>query len=394
MCDAISSALLDSRIPGASRRNILKALGLAAGGLAATAPSAGAAGTVIDLRERGGRRRSQLKVVLLGTAGGPTLFSADRSGICTAIVYRKHVYLVDLGLGAFTRLRESSIAGPPGAPNALNNVRGIFFTHMHSDHMADWPATYATGPVNSIGRQYPPIEVFGPGDRGTLPRVFPAGRPAPSVVSPDDPTPGIARMADHLDRAWAADFNDRMRDSAFQGPRGLFHFNEIDHRRVWEIDPEGRPPRLTSALEVWTDGEVRVTATLVDHHPTAPAYAYRFDTPDGSVTVSGDTAVSENLIDLAHRTDVLVHEVIDPEFVDRLVQPMPPEVGGPLREHLLASHTTIGQVGRDVAEVAQAENLVLSHLSPANNPASRWRLAQRGYRGRLTIGQDLMEISV
>ena len=62
---------------------------------------------------------------------------------------------------------------------------------------------------------------------------------------------------------------------------------------------------------MWSDGEVQVTATLVDHHPTAPAFAYRIDTPDGSVTVSGDTTVSQNLIDLAKDTDYLVHEVID-----------------------------------------------------------------------------------
>ena len=37
---------------------------------------------------------------------------------------------------------------------------------------------------------------------------------------------------------------------------------------------------------------MKITATLVDHHPTAPAFAYRFDTPDGSIVVSGDTTVN------------------------------------------------------------------------------------------------------
>ncbi|MWA16159.1 hypothetical protein [Streptomyces sp. BA2] len=44
-----------------------------------------------------------------------------------------------------------------------------------------------------------------------------------------------------------------------------------------------------------------MTATLVDHHPAAPAFAYRFDTPNGSVVFSGDTGVSDNLIDLVIR---------------------------------------------------------------------------------------------
>ncbi len=60
---------------------------------------------------------------------------------------------------------------------------------------------------------------------------------------------------------------------------------------------------------------MKITATLVDHHPKAPAFAYRFDTPDGSIVVSGDTTVNPNLIDLAHNADYLVHEVIDPGLI-------------------------------------------------------------------------------
>ncbi len=110
--------------------------------------------------------------------------------------------------------------------------------------------------------------------------------------------------------------------------------------------------------------------------------------------VSGDTTVTPNLIDLAHGTDYLVHEVIDKRYVDRTVSQLPPEQANALREHLLASHTTIEQVGRDVAEAACARNLVLTHLVPADNEVGRWRLAQKGYSGRLIVGADLMSLAV
>ncbi len=139
---------------------------------------------------------------------------------------------------------------------------------------------------------------------------------------------------------------------------------------------------------------MKITATLVDHHPTAPAFAYRFDTPDGSIVVSGDTTVNPNLIDLAHNADYLVHEVIDPQFVDQLIATLPPEQQAPTREHLLGSHTTIEQVGRDVAQVDGVKNLVLSHQVPGNNSNSRWRLAQKGYTGNLIIGNDLAQFGV
>ena len=61
---------------------------------------------------------------------------------------------------------------------------------------------------------------------------------------------------------------------------------------------------------MFEDDRVRVSATLVAHAPVWPAFAFRFDTDDGSIVFSGDTARSENLIKLAKGADILVHEVI------------------------------------------------------------------------------------
>lgn len=65
---------------------------------------------------------------------------------------------------------------------------------------------------------------------------------------------------------------------------------------------------------VFEDDRVRVTATLVPHGPVYPSLAYRFDTEDGAVTFSGDTAKSANVVRLARGSDILVHEVIDVDF--------------------------------------------------------------------------------
>ncbi len=335
---------------------------------------------------------------MLGTAGGPVILPAEpraggqRYGVSTAVVYEDRVYVVDLGNGAHLRLVEAGLGGER-LNTGFANVRGVFFTHLHSDHVSEWPGMYATGSMN-VGSYEGRIEVFGPGDRGSLPRVYPPGRPAPPVINPDDPTPGITGMTGYLRQAFAADLNDRRRDSNFNDPGSLFRVHDIDISPYWTVDPEGVPPRLDHPIPVWTDGDVRVTATLVDHHPTAPSFAYRFDTPDGSIVVSGDTTVSENLIDLASDADYLVHEVIDPLFVDQLVATLPPEKAEPVKAHLLESHTTIEQVGRDVAEPAGAKNLVLSHLVPSNNDRRRWRQAQAGYSGKLIIGEDLMQLGV
>ncbi|MET3720919.1 MULTISPECIES: hypothetical protein [unclassified Arthrobacter] len=43
----------------------------------------------------------------------------------------------------------------------------------------------------------------------------------------------------------------------------------------------------------------------------------------GSVVVSGDTGVSENLIDWVRGCDCVVHEVIDPQFAEDLAATPP-----------------------------------------------------------------------
>lgn len=343
----------------------------------------------------GGGGNTRTSLVLLGTAGGPTVLTDERFGVATAVTYEDRVYLVDLGHGSHMNLIRAGLGGEGFGGTSMARIRGIFFTHLHSDHIVEWPAVYATAGMNSVGRTIDgPIEVFGPGDRGSLVRVFPPNRAEPPVFNPDDPTPGISGMTSYLRQAFAADFNDRARDSNFESPDATFNVQDLDISSLWTVDPEGVPPRLTAPIEVWEDGDVKITATLVDHRPTAPAFAYRFDTPDGSVVISGDTGVSANLIELAQGCDYLVHEVIDPQFAEDLAAVLPPEIAPAVKEHLLISHTTIEQVGRDVAEPAGAKNLVLSHLVPGNNPDSRWEEARKGYSGNLIVGKDLMRFGM
>jgi ribonuclease BN (tRNA processing enzyme) len=390
MCQVISDAI--NANPGPRRRQLLKMMGAGVVGAVGAGILESAAPDLAEAARPRHRSHARTRLVLLGTSGGPTYFGHGRFGISSAVVYKKRVYLVDLGLGAFQRLARAGLGGHAGLNTSLTHVRGLFFTHLHSDHTVDWPALYATGTANNVGRTGGPIQVFGPGRRDTPTALFPPNRPAPAVVNPSDPYPGISAMTTNLRAVFAQDFNDRIRSSGFVDSDKLFETHDIDLGGIWSVGPDGIPPRLTSPIHVWTDGDVRITATLVDHRPTAPAFAYRFETPDGSIVFSGDTCVSENLIDLAHRADYLVHEVIDPDFIDQLTAALPAAQAGPVREHLLVAHTTIKQVGRDVAQPAKAKNLVLTHLVPGNNPTAKWRRAQHGYDGNLIVGEDLMEL--
>ncbi|TMR05647.1 MBL fold metallo-hydrolase [Actinomadura soli] len=146
--------------------------------------------------------------MLLGTGGGPIVLSGDRMGISTAVVYGNNVYVVDLGHGAAVQLLRSGLLGDPSAPA---NVRGIFFTHMHSDHTVEWPALYTTAQINLLrARSGEPFRVFGPGDRPVPPRTFPPDRPAPGPVNPGGPISGISAMTGYLRQAFAADYSGKL----------------------------------------------------------------------------------------------------------------------------------------------------------------------------------------
>jgi ribonuclease BN (tRNA processing enzyme) len=129
------------------------------------------------------------------------------------------------------------------------------------------------------------------------------------------------------------------------------------------------------------------------HPPIKHAYAYRFDTADRSVVISGDTNYAPGLVALAKGADVLVHEVLYLPGLDRLLARVPN--AATLRKHIVDSHTVVEDVGRLAAQ-AQVKTLVLSHFVPGDDPEitdDMWSAGVRKhFKGKIIVGKDLMEI--
>jgi ribonuclease BN (tRNA processing enzyme) len=281
---------------------------------------------------------SRTKAILLGTAGGPGIRGV-RQQPSTAIVVDGVPYIVDCGNGV---ARQMVAAGLP-----LTKLSTILVTHHHSDHIADYGALMlvAWGNGNKA-----PIRTFGP--------------------------PPLAKMTDLAWQLYARDIDVRMSDEGRPDLRKLV--------TVHEIAEDGL---------VFQDERVKVTAAIVNHGAMKPALAYRFDTPDRSIVVSGDTTFDRNLIRLALGADVLIHEAMYMPGLDRLlaIQNNAPT----LREHLLSAHTTTEDVGR-VANDAGVKSLVLTHLVPAYDPRSTdadWIASvATTYGGPITMGRDLLVV--
>src|SRR5688500_15876985 len=124
-----------------------------------------------------------------------------------------------------------------------------------------------------------------------------------------------------------------------------------------------------------------------------PAFAYRFDAPDRSIVISGDTAPSQNRVKLGAGADVLVHSVMYPPAIDRLVARG--DNAATPRTSLLTHQTSAEDAGR-VARQAGVKTLVLSHVVPPDDPEvteAMWlEAARRQFRGTIIVGRDLLEV--
>jgi ribonuclease BN (tRNA processing enzyme) len=283
------------------------------------------------------RQPARTRLVLLGTAGGPTP-KASSAAPAQAIVVGDRVYLIDCGDGV---ARQLALARLP-----IRQLRSVFITHQHSDHNAGYGPLFLLGWAAGLSS---PVDVYGP--------------------------PPLIEMTERLLQAYRFDVELRMADEG-RPP----------------LAPLVRPHEVTEGGRVFEDDRVRVTAALNDHRPIRHSFAYRFDTADRSIVISGDTRYSDNVVKLAQGAEVLVHEVVSREFWERSDAPQPPAVV----RHILASHTDAVDVGR-VAAAAGVQTLVLSHYVPTEGPRApsddEWIAGVRQhFKGKVIAGKDLMEI--
>jgi ribonuclease BN (tRNA processing enzyme) len=97
---------------------------------------------------------------------------------------------------------------------------------------------------------------------------------------------------------------------------------DIETRTNSEGDQRGNPEgwkvnahEIKSGV-IYKDSKIKVTAFPTRH--AMESYGYRFDTPDRSVVISGDTNPTEETIKACNSCDVLIHEARAVEFFARL----------------------------------------------------------------------------
>jgi ribonuclease BN (tRNA processing enzyme) len=270
-------------------------------------------------------------VVLLGS-GTPNA-DPDRSGTAIAIVVDGFPYLVDAGPGVVRRASAAARRGVEALLPARLDI--VFLTHLHSDHTVGLPDLMLTPWV--LEREAP-LRVFGPA--------------------------GTREMTDHLLAAWQRDIEGRLSGVQPATPEG---------HRVEAVD--------IAAGVVYRDERLTVTAFEVPHAGVPDAFAYRFDTEDRSIVISGDTGPTESVAAACGGCDLLLHEVYSADGFRRHL----PE----WQRYHSRAHTSTIELGR-LAARARPGLLVLYHaLLWGAEPDALVAEVAREYVGPVVFGRDL-----
>lgn len=283
-----------------------------------------------------------LKITLCGTSS--PLPAPGRAQACVAVETPKHLYLVDAGSGSAA---TANLAGVP-----TEKLRGILLTHFHSDHISD------IGDFNL--------------------NSWVAGRPQPlQVIGPD----GVDRIVEGLNITYELD-------------RGY----RVSHHGAEFLNPELgilQSRSINEGVIVDEDG-LRITAFEVSHPPIEPAFGYRLDYGGRSVVISGDSLVTDKIVEISDGADVVLHDAMELQLV-QTAENVLRNAGVTRTARVLHDiqdyHATTEDLQRLVDE-AEIGLLALYHLVPAPRNAMAVAAFNRSIPEGALITEDAMVISL
>ena len=283
-----------------------------------------------------------LKVTMCGTSSpipAPGLAQA-----CVAIETPDHLFIVDAGSGSAATAQLANIP--------QNKLRGILITHYHSDHISD------IGDFNL--------------------NSWVAGRPAPlQIIGPE----GVERIVEGLNITYELDRSYR-----------------VAHHGADLLKPELgvlQSRMIEEGIIIEQDG-LRITAFEVSHPPIEPAYGYRLDYGGRSVVISGDSLVTEKILEISNGADVVLHDAMSLQLV-RGAESFARGAGNDRVATVLHDiqdyHATTSDLSRLVDE-AEINQLALYHLVPAPRNAMAVAAFANGVPDGSVITEDGMTFSL
>jgi len=281
------------------------------------------------------------QVTITGT-GVPNI-APGRAGAGVLVKVGDTALQFDAGRATALRLSEAGVLA--------QQVTALFITHHHSDHL--------TGLTDLVFARWVQMQT----GHVPLPIVAPIG---PSTTY-------LERMLD----PWSDDIDVRIE-----------HTGRADGPEPEIIGYEASE----APTEVWSNNDARVIARAVRHEPVTPAVAYRIETADGAVVISGDTRVCEEVEEFAAGADVLVHEALRAKLLARFFE------ARPQMAHIAEYHADTDELGAMAARIG-VPALMLTHLIPAPTTQEQADgfaddIRAGGFSGKLMVCNDLDTITL
>ena len=282
-------------------------------------------------------------VTLTGTGGPP--ITPGRAGAGVFVKYNDVVVQFDAGRATSNRLIEAGLR--------LADLDAVFITHIHSDHVFGLAELVLSRWIETqFDEVATPLSIFAPSG-------------------------GAARFVKRMLEPYDEDIHLRR--------------EHMGSREV-VLDAQEFPASFTP-VEVWAspDRAVVVESVAVHHEPVPDAVAYKVTTPDGSVVISGDTRVCQEVEDFSQHANVLVHEACRRAPLALIIEHLP------RIKSILDYHADSIPLGA-MAQRAQVNTLMLTHLGPPpQNEVDEQGFSDDvktgGYTGHVLVGRDLMSVT-
>jgi len=286
-----------------------------------------------------------LHVYICG-AGSP-LPDPKRSGPCIGVLAGHKAIVFDAGTGGARNL------SPMGFP--IGRIDTIFLTHLHSDHLEGLGEMLLGSWING-------------------------GRSTPTLVSGPK---GTAKVVDGFNKAYQIDSTYRTahHGTKIANPNGF-------GAMATEVE------LTTDSVVLYDKNSLKITAYRVSHEPVHPAFGYRVDYKDRSISISGDTAYDPNVAAASKGVDVLFHEALNMEMVKTMQSGAQANGNKRLAKifgDILDYHSSPLDAAK-TAKAAGAKDLVLYHIVPMLPNDALIPMFVKGasdeFEGKITVSED------
>ncbi len=265
--------------------------------------------------------------------GSPLGISSAQN--CIAVKINNKIYLFDAGARSAASIARNTLISP-------DQISAVFITHAHSDHIA------GLGEINLaswvLGRNEQ-LRVYGSNEIKNVVDGF-------NMVYKNDTQ---YRTDHHNNSNWSD---------------GDFLSISAQNLNAITFEPSDEPQLI------FNEKGVMVYTVSNSHHPVEGSVGYKITFGGRSITISGDTDISENIFKLAENADMLIYEAMFKDQV-KILSSVAKQVGNKRLSHIfndiLTYHADVGDI-KDNIEGRNTKLLLLSHFVPAVNPMTERRV--------------------